>query len=178
MNGNLSEAGLNQNQYLTFALGEEEFALEIAKVREVLDYPQITRVPRMPDYLCGAINLRGSVVPVVDLRLKFGLEATRRTVDTCVVIVEAALDGEATIMGALADSVHEVLDLSAADIEPPPRMGARLNTEFIKGMGRQGEKFIIILDIDRVLSTEELALVSQAGGQAGEAGRGLEAAGV
>ena len=165
-------------QYLTFALSEEEFALEIAKVREVLDYPQITRVPRMPAYLCGVINLRGNVVPVVDLRLKFNLTATERTVDTCVVIVEAELEGETTVMGALADSVHEVLDLAAADIEPPPRMGTRLNTDFIKGMGRQGDKFIIILDIDKVLSHEELAVVASAGraAEAGAAGAGMEAA--
>ncbi len=154
-------AGLSQ--YLSFALGDEEFALEIAKVREVLDYPQITKVPRMPDYMCGVINLRGNVVPVVDLRLKFGMSQTAQTVDTCVVIVEAKLEGETTVMGALADSVHEVLDLAAGDIEPPPRMGTRLDTEFIKGMGRQGEKFIIILDIDKVLSSEELGLVSLTG---------------
>jgi purine-binding chemotaxis protein CheW len=159
-------------QYLTFALSEEEFALGIDKVREVLDYPQITRVPRMPDYMCGVINLRGNVVPVVDLRLKFGMSQTEKTVDTCVVIVEADLEGETTVMGALADSVHEVLDLSAQDIEPPPRMGTRLNTDFIKGMGRQGEKFIIILDIDRVLSSEELALLSSAGHLAAGAGTG------
>ncbi len=150
-------------QYLTFALDQEKFALGIAKVREVLDYPQITRVPRMPDYLCGVINLRGNVVPVVDLRLKFAMSATERTVDTCVVIVEAELEGETTVMGVLADSVHEVLDLQGAEIEPPPRMGTRLNTDFLKGMGKQGEGFIMILDIDKVLSTEELALVASAG---------------
>jgi len=161
---------LETGQYLTFALSEEEFALEIAKVREVLDYPHITRVPRMPDYLCGVINLRGNVVPVVDLRLKFGMSQTEKTVDTCVVIVEGDLEGETTVMGALADSVHEVLDLAAGDIEPPPRMGTRLNTDFIKGMGRQGEKFIIILDIDKVLSSDELALVASAGSMAAAAG--------
>jgi purine-binding chemotaxis protein CheW len=153
-------------QYLTFTLDDEEFALQIAKVREVLDYPNITKVPRMPDYLCGVINLRGNVVPVVDLRLKFGMAQTEKTVDTCVVIVEAELEGEAMVMGALADSVHEVLDLAAADIEPPPRMGTRLDTAFIKGMGRQGERFIIILDIDRVLSTEEQVLIASAGNSA------------
>ena len=172
MSANQSAASLSQ--YLTFTLGEEEFALEIGKVREVLDYPQITRVPRMPDYLCGVINLRGNVVPVVDLKLKFNLCATERSVDTCVVIVEVDIAGESTVMGALADAVHEVLDLAASDIEPPPRMGGRLNTEFIKGMGRQGEKFIIILDIDRVLTTDELAQMAQAGSLA--AGAGAQAA--
>jgi purine-binding chemotaxis protein CheW len=153
-------------QYLTFALGDEEFALQIAKVREVLDYPNITKVPRMPDYLCGAINLRGNVVPVVDLRLKFGMSPTEKTVDTCVVIVEAQVEGEAMVMGALADSVHEVLDLSAAEIEPPPRMGTRVDTDFIKGMGKRDDKFIIILDIDRVLSAEEQVLIASAGNSA------------
>ena len=124
----------------------------------------------MPDYLCGVINLRGNVVPVVDMRLKFGMSQTEKTIDTCVVIVEADLKGETTVMGALADSVHEVLDLAAGDIEPPPRMGTRLNTDFIKGMGRQGEKFIIILDIDKVLSSDERALVASAGSMAAAAG--------
>ena len=150
-------------QYLTFVLAEEEFALEIAKVREVLDYPHITRVPRMPDYLCGVINLRGNVVPVVDMRLKFGMPRSEKTVDTCVVIVEADLEGELVVMGALADSVQEVLDMAEGDIEPPPTMGTRLNTDFIRGMGKQGERFIIILDIDKVLSKDEMAAVAATG---------------
>jgi len=157
-------------QYLTFVLAEEEFALEIAKVREVLDYPHITRVPRMPDYLCGVINLRGNVVPVVDMRLKFGMSSTQKTVDTCVVIVEADLEGEVVVMGALADSVQEVLDLTEGDIEPPPTMGTRLNTDFIRGMGKQGERFIIILDIDKVLSKDEMAAVAAAGQNPAAAG--------
>ncbi|MFH0809928.1 MAG: chemotaxis protein CheW [Pseudomonadota bacterium] len=157
-------------QYLTFALSGEEFALEIAKVREVLDYPHITKVPRMPEYLRGVINLRGNVVPVIDLHLKFGMAATERTVDTCVVIVEAALENEVTVMGVLADSVQEVVDLSTTEIEPPPRMGTRLNTDFLKGMGKQGEKFIIILDIDKVLSSSEISLVTGAGEVAAKTG--------
>ncbi|MFH0809999.1 MAG: chemotaxis protein CheW [Pseudomonadota bacterium] len=149
-------------QYLSFTLGEEEFALEIDRVREVLGYPVITVVPRMPDYLRGVINLRGNVVPVVDLRLKFNMSKTQRTVDTCVVIVEAMLEGEVTVMGLLTDSVEEVTDLSASEIEPPPRMGNRLNTDFLKGMGKQGERFMLLLDIDKVLSSEELETLSTA----------------
>ncbi len=148
-------------QYLTFTIGDEVFALEISKVREVLDYTTITKVPRMPDFLRGVINLRGNVVPVVDMRLKLGMGAVDRTVDTCIVIVELDIDGDMTQMGALADSVKEVIDLDTANIAPPPKLGTRLKTEFIKGMGRQDDKFLIILDIDRIFSSEELTLVRE-----------------
>ncbi len=149
-------------QYLTFRLGEEVFALDIDKVREVLDFSTLTRVPRMPDFMRGVINLRGTVVPVVDLRLKFGMERTEKSTDTCVIITEVSVDNETTILGALADSVQEVLDLEQQNIEPAPRIGTMLRTEFIKGMGRQGERFIIILDIDKIFSAEELSEVRAA----------------
>ncbi|MBN1931963.1 MAG: chemotaxis protein CheW [Desulfobacterales bacterium] len=142
-------------QYFTFTLGQEDFALEIAKVREVLDYTTITKVPRMPEYLRGVINLRGNVVPVIDLRLKLGMSAIQKTVDTCIVIVEIEMDGEIMQMGALADSVKEVIDLDPAQIAPAPRIGTKLKNEFIKGMGKQDEKFLIILDIDRILTANE-----------------------
>jgi purine-binding chemotaxis protein CheW len=148
-------------QYLTFTLGEEDFALEIAKVREVLDYTTITKVPRMPEFLRGVINLRGNVVPVIDFRLKLGMSAIQRTVDTCIVIVEILIDGELTQMGALADSVKEVIDLDPSQISPPPKLGTKLNNEFIKGMGKQDEKFLIILDIDRVLSCDEWEMLQR-----------------
>jgi purine-binding chemotaxis protein CheW len=147
------------NQYLTFQLGKEIFALGIGQVREVLDYTEITKVPRTPAYLRGVINLRGGVVPVIDLRLKFGMEQTRKTVNTCIVIAEVDLEGETTVLGALADSVREVLELNPGDIEPPPRLGTRLDTRFIKGMGKRDDDFIIILDIDCIFSAEELAKV-------------------
>jgi purine-binding chemotaxis protein CheW len=150
---------LETTQYLTFELDDEVFALDIGKVREVLDFSTITRVPRTPGFMRGVINLRGSVVPVVDLRLKFGMSKTERTVNTCIIIVEVAVDGETAVLGALADSVQEVLDLSPDHIEPAPKIGTRLNTAFIKGMGKRDSKFIIILDIDKVFSTSELALV-------------------
>ncbi|MEK6744663.1 MAG: chemotaxis protein CheW [Nitrospirota bacterium] len=149
-------------QCLTFILGEEIYSLEIARVREVLDYTIITRVPRTPGYMPGVINLRGGVVPVVDLRLKFGMPAIDVSVNTCVIIVEARVDGDLIILGLLADSVQEVLDLDRESIKPAPRIGTKLDTGFIRGMGRQNERFIIILDIDKVFSTEALALV-QAG---------------
>ena len=151
------------NQYLTFKLDGEIFALAIGKVREVLDFTTVTRVPQTPGYMRGVINLRGSVVPVMDLRLKFGLERTEKTVNTCIIIAEIELEGETTILGALADSVQEVLDLEADQIEPPPRIGTKLRTEFIRGMGKHGEEFIIILDIDKVFSSDELAAVAAVG---------------
>ncbi len=147
-------------QYLTFRLEEEIFALEISKVREVLDFTTVAKVPRMPEFMRGVINLRGSVVPVVDLRLKFGMEGTPKTVNTCIIITEIVMGEESSVVGALADSVQEVLDLDLSQIEPPPRIGTRLDTAFIKGMGRRDEQFIILLDIDRVFSAEELAGVA------------------
>ena len=153
------------NQYLTFRLDEEIFALEIGKVREVLDFTTVTKVPRTPEFMRGVINLRGSVVPVVDMRLKFGMPRTDKTVNTCIIIVEIALDGETTILGALADSVQEVLELEPDQIEPAPRIGTRLNTEFIQGMGKREEQFIILLDIDRVFSSEDIAGVKGTSGE-------------
>jgi purine-binding chemotaxis protein CheW len=142
--------------YLTFGLGEETFALDVGNVKEVLDLTGITRVPRTPEFMRGVINLRGGVVPVVDMRIKFGLPAVDDTVDTCIIVAEVELDGETTVIGALADSVKEVYQIDAEEIEPPPTIGMQLNTDFIRGMGKQGEEFIIILDIDRVFSSEEL----------------------
>jgi len=153
-------------QYLTYKLGNEVFALDIGKVREVLDYTSITKVPRTPEFMRGVINLRGSVVPVVDLRLKFGMTKTEQTVNTCIIITEVTVDGETSILGMLADSVQEVLDLGSENIASAPKIGTKLNTEFIKGMGKQNDRFVIILDIDRVLSSDELALVQAGQGEA------------
>jgi purine-binding chemotaxis protein CheW len=146
-------------QYLSFHLDEEEFALEISRVREVLEYTKITRVPRVPTFMKGVINLRGAVVPVVDLKEKFGIRETEKTVLTRIIICEIAVDGEMTVIGALADSVHEVMDIEPGDIEPAPRIGTSLNTDFLKGMGKRDEDFIMILDIDSVFTAEELQLV-------------------
>lgn len=148
-------------QYLTFKLDDEVFALDISQVREVLDFTVVTKVPRTPDFMSGVINLRGSVVPVLDMRLKFGMSRTEKTVNTCIIIVEITIDGERVVLGALADSVQEVIELEPGNIEPPPRIGTRLKTDFIKGMGKRDDQFIIILDIDRVFSSDELALVSE-----------------
>ncbi len=151
-------------QHLTFELDNEVFALDISQVREVLEYTNVTKVPQTPDFMTGVINLRGGVVPVVDLRLKFGMPSAERTVNTCIIIVEVSLDGESTVLGALADSVQEVLELGPDQIEPAPKIGTKLNTDFIEGMGKQDDKFIIILDIDKVFSTDELAIVQDSAG--------------
>jgi len=148
-------------QYLTFMLAEEVFALEISEVREVLDFASITKVPQTPEFMRGVINLRGRVVPVVDMRLKFGMPATERTVNTCIIIVELDIGGEQTVIGALADSVQEVFELGSADIEPTPKIGAQIDTEFLKGMGKNDEQFILILDVDKVFSDEELAALAE-----------------
>src|SRR5664279_4199092 len=144
-------------QYLTFKLGNEIFATDVAKVREVLDLTTITAIPRTPDFMSGVINLRGSVVPVVNLRLCFEMSQTESTRNTCIVVVEVLLDNESTIIGALADSVEEVIDLEPDQIQPAPRIGTQIRTDFIKGMGKRDTQFIMILDIDRVFSAEELS---------------------
>jgi purine-binding chemotaxis protein CheW len=146
-------------QYLTFRLGDEVFAVDISRVREVLDFTSVTKVPRTPEFLRGVINLRGSVVPVADLRLKLGMTLTERSVNTCVIITEIDVDGEMTLLGALADSVLEVIELGADALQPAPRIGSRLNTEFIQGMGKQNDRFIIVLEIDKFFSTDEISLV-------------------
>jgi purine-binding chemotaxis protein CheW len=144
-------------QYLTFKLDSEVFALDVATVREVLDFTAIAKIPRTPEFMRGVINLRGSVVPVVDLRLAFGMSATEKTVNTCIIVAEVYLDGETAIMGALADSVEEVIDLEPDQIEPAPRIGTSIRTDFIRGMGKRDANFLMILDIDRVFSADQLA---------------------
>ena len=145
-------------QYLTFRLEDEMFSLDVAQVREILDLKKVTKVPGMPDFMRGVINVRGSVVPVMDLRTKFGLSETENKTDTRIIVMELSMDDEIMVLGALADSVHEVAELEPEQIEKPPKIGARWRTEFIRGIGKQDEQFIIILDIDRVFSADELAL--------------------
>ncbi len=154
---------IDTRQYLTFQLGKEVFGLDVSNVREILEFATVTKVPKTPDYMRGVINLRGSVVPVLDMRLKFGLTQTEKTIDTCIIVVEVSFEDEHTIIGTLVDSVQEVSELSPEQIEPPPRIGTQLKTEFIKGMGKKDDHFIIILDIDELFSSEDLAVVSDMG---------------
>lgn len=149
-------------KFVTYKLDQENYALDIDQVREVVDYTSITKVPQMPDFVRGVINLRGSVVPVVDLRAKFGLPPAERTVDTRILIVEVTVDQESTVLGALADAVKEVIELEPDQIDPPPKIGARLKTDFILGVGKRDNEFIIILDVDRVFSSDELAVFQEA----------------
>lgn len=154
----MSVTGITETvQYLTFKLADEIFALDVAKVREILEYTNITKIPQTPEFMRGVINLRGSVVPVIDMRLKFGLSATEQTINTCIIVAEVTLDGDTTVLGALADSVQEVVEMEPEQIEPAPHIGTRLNTAFIKGMGKHEEHFVMILDIDRVFSDSEMA---------------------
>src|SRR5206468_770138 len=146
------QTAAGQVQYLTFQLAGEEFAFRILKVKEILEYDTITRVPNAPVAVRGVINLRGSVVPVVDLALQFRLAPTVITKRTCIVIVEAHVDGIDLVMGVLADAVSQVIDLGPEAIEPPPAFGSRVSVEYLVGMGKLDErKFVLILDIDRLL---------------------------
>lgn len=144
-------------QYLTFKLAEEVFAFDVAKVREILEMTAITRIPQTPAYMRGVINLRGSAVPVIDLKMNFAMESTEQTINTCIIVVEVNLGGEVLVLGVLADSVQEVVEMDTGSMEPPPKIGTRLNTEFIKGMGKVEESFVMILDIDKVFSAHEFS---------------------
>jgi len=148
-------------QYLTFITAGEEYAVGIAKVSEIVEYETVTTVPNTPIWIRGVTNLRGRVVPVVDLAVKFGLPASRISKFSCIVITEVMFQGENLTMGVLADSVSQVIDLSADEIEQTPPFGTRVKTEYLLGMGALGKKFCLILDIDKVLSADELVAVSE-----------------
>jgi purine-binding chemotaxis protein CheW len=145
--------------YITFRLGDELFAINVIQVREVLDMSVITRVPRAPSYMRGVVNVRGSAIPVVDLRVKFGLPPSADTVNTRIVVLELSLDGEAVVVGGIADSVHDVMELEASQIEEAPRMAMRWRAELVQGMGKRGDEFVIILDIDKVFSSDDVAQI-------------------
>jgi len=148
--------------YITFSLEDEMFAVDVSQVREILDSTRITKIPRAPEFMRGVINVRGSVVPVVDMRLKFGMASAESTANTRIIVLELNLDGETMILGALADSVKDVIELEQSQIEDPPKIGSRWKTEFIKGIGKRNDEFIILLDIDRIFSSDELAIVETA----------------
>ncbi|KAB1441076.1 chemotaxis protein CheW [Pseudodesulfovibrio senegalensis] len=153
-----------QGQYLTFVLGKEIFALDISKVREVLEITKVSEIPRTPKYMRGVINLRGHAVPVVEMRTKLGMERIDDTVDTCIIILEVLLEDELLAIGALVDSVREVVEMPDREIEAAPKMGSAINADYIKGMGRQGDNFVIIVDVDSVFSKKELQVASEVSG--------------
>lgn len=149
-------AELETTQFLTFTLADEVFAVDVARVREILEITSITKVPQVPDFMRGVINLRGCVVPVIDLRLKFGMEETAQTINTCIIVVEVEMGDENIVLGALADSVQEVIEMEPSQIEAAPHIGTHLKTEFLNGMGKHNDHFVMILNIDKVFSGVEL----------------------
>jgi purine-binding chemotaxis protein CheW len=149
-----------EGKYLTFTLGQEEYGIGILKVREIIGMMEITSVPRTPEHVKGVINLRGKVIPVISLRCKFGIPEEEYTDRTCIIVVEIQGAGGAIPIGIIVDSVSEVLNISGEDIEPTPTMGSALDTEYILGMAKVKGKVKILLDIDRVLSTEEVSAIA------------------
>jgi purine-binding chemotaxis protein CheW len=147
-------------QYLTFIIGGEEYAVSLLKVREIVEYEPVTRIPRMPAWVRGVMNLRGNVVPVVDLAIKFGQASNEIGKLTCVVIVEVELEGEATVMGVITDAVSQVIELKPEEIEPPPPFGTRVRADYLLGMARSGKKFCLLLDTDAVLAADELTALA------------------
>jgi purine-binding chemotaxis protein CheW len=141
---------------LSFRLNEEVFAIDVSKVINILEMSHITKIPKAPPYMKGVINLRGTVLPVIDLRTKFGLPEKEITIDTSIIVLSIDVSGEPVLVGTLVDSVREVLELKTADIAPSPTIGAKYNSGFIEGMWRTNEKFIMILNIDKVFSTDEV----------------------
>jgi purine-binding chemotaxis protein CheW len=157
----VAQDAAEQQQYLTFTLGEEMFAIGILAIREIIEYGHLTEVPMTPPFIRGVINLRGAVVPVVDLAVRFGRPAGEVTKRTCIVIIEINADaGHAGQMGIVVDAVSEVLEIPPSEIEPPPTFGARIRTDFISGMGKVGGKFVVMLEVNKVLSIEEVAVVA------------------
>lgn len=154
-------------QYLTFTMDGETYAIGIPKVREVLQYTSVTKVPQAPRFMRGVLNLRGSVVPVLDLKWRFCGEPTESTVNTSVIILEVELDGECVMLGAMVDAVQEVMEIAPGQVQPPPRLGPGLNTEFMRGMAQRENGFITILDMDRVFSSAELNQINQVGDAVG-----------
>lgn len=143
-------------QQLTFFLGAEEYAIGLLRLRQILHWRAPTRVPTVPACIRGVINLRGQVVPLIDLGVKFGDGEIVPTRTTCIVIVELTIEGTPTLMGVVADRVHQVIDLAESDIEPPPPFGTRVRVDFLVGLGKVGDRFVLLLDVDKVLSQHEL----------------------
>ncbi|MFO7844475.1 MAG: chemotaxis protein CheW [Bacteroidales bacterium] len=149
------------NSYLSFKLGDEEFAAHVGKVLNILELTKITEVPKAPDYMKGVINLRGTVLPVVDTRIKFGMTPTEYTTNTCIVVMEVELDNDIVQVGALVDAVQAVLEIDDSQIQPPPSIGSKYKSEFIYGMVKVDEKFIMLLDMEKVFSSDEIVSLQE-----------------
>ena len=153
---------LERGTYLTFRLEDEIFAVDVKNVREVLEFTSVTKIPGVPEFVRGIINLRGKVVPVVDLRLKFSMSETIKTESTCVIVLDIGSGDNQIQIGALADSVKEVFEFDTGQVEPPPRIGTLSNSDYIQGIGKREDQFIIILNINRVFSSDEIVLLGSA----------------
>jgi purine-binding chemotaxis protein CheW len=149
-------------QYLTFVLAGEVFAMGILAIKEIIEYAELTEVPMMPEYVRGVINLRGAVVPVIDLSVRFGKPSSPVTKRTCIVIIEVETHNERHVLGVVVDAVNAVLDIPASEVEPPPAFGASIRTDFIRGMGKVSGKFVILLDVNHVLAADEMDVLVDA----------------
>ena len=159
---------LKGGKFLTFLMANEKYGLEILKVREIMGMMDVTSIPTTPAFIRGVINLRGKVIPVVDLRLKFGIKAKEDTQRTCIIVVHLAQTAQEMTVGIIVDEVSDVLDIKQDEIEPPPSFGENIRTDFILGMGKVDQKVMTLLDIDRVLTEQEVALVESSSGKKGQ----------
>ncbi len=148
------------NQFVTFRIEEETYAIDVFKIREILEVPEITKVPGMPKMIRGVINIRGAVVPVLDLKMKFGQTETSKNQDTAVIVTEIDSEGENVLMGIMVDAAQEVITLEKENIEEPPKLGIFIDNKYLLGMGKIGDNFVIILNIDKLMSNEELSMVN------------------
>ena len=155
-----TDANAEQQQYLTFTLGDAMFAIGILAIREILEYGQLTEVPMTPPFIRGVINLRGAVVPVIDLAVRFGRPPSKTTKRTCIVIIEIQTGGQYHQMGIVVDAVSAVLEISAADVEPPPEFGTQIRIDFISGMGKINGQFVVLLNANKILSLDEITVVA------------------
>lgn len=158
-----NDIAIESNSYLSFRLGNELFSAHVSKVLNILEMTKITKVPRSPEYMLGVINLRGAVLPVVDTRMKFGIPTSEYTSDTCIIVTDISIDGESVHVGALVDAVQEVLEIEKKEIKPPPSIGSKFKSEFIKGVMKVNEEFIMLLDMDKVFSSDEIISIVDSG---------------
>jgi purine-binding chemotaxis protein CheW len=165
MHSNGDGAGSAHPQYLTFYIAGEEYALAILRVREIIQYAGVTRIPRAPEWVRGVINLRGSVVPVVDVGARFGVAHFQPTRSTCIVVAEVRQAGEPIVIGLLTDAVSEVVELPPQDVQQVPAFGTRVSFEYLQGMGRIGERLMLMLDVDRLLSDDEITRAAKLAGE-------------
>ncbi len=153
---NTNEVKSQTNSYLTFKLGDEIFAANVSNILNILEMTKVTKVPKAPSYMKGVINLRGSVLPLIDTRIKFGMPETEFTTNTCILVLELILDNDSVRVGALVDAVQEVLEIDEKDLQPPPSIGSKYKSEFIDGMAKVNDEFVMILNVEQIFSTDDI----------------------